>query len=188
MSDLIMSDKFAEVYMCRNGISTQVREVNHFTNWLFIYIKIEIRAQNVSAACCWSHASTCYTFSSHIQFYCFELWTADANECTEDTDMCHLHATCCNTIGSYTCSCNTEYTGNGYYCTSNCMFFYFFFIFNFMYSLAAGLQLLLLHACMWALNKQKSGTGEVCPINQLIVWLREELVGSPKSDMHMWLL
>ena len=44
-------------------------------------------------------------------------WTADVNECTRGTDRCHPRATCHNSYGSYTCSCNTGYTGNGRSCT-----------------------------------------------------------------------
>ena len=51
--------------------------------------------------------------------YIFLLWlmSADVNECSRGTDRCHLHATCRNIQGSYTCSCNTGYTGNGFSCT-----------------------------------------------------------------------
>ena len=36
------------------------------------------------------------------------------NECTRGTDMCHHNATCHNTQGSYTCTCNSGYTGSGF--------------------------------------------------------------------------
>ena len=42
---------------------------------------------------------------------------ADVNECTRGTDWCHFRATCRNTQGSYTCSCNSGYIGNGFSCT-----------------------------------------------------------------------
>ena len=51
------------------------------------------------------------------------LWTADINECTRGTDSCHSRATCRNTYGSYTCSCNTGYTGNGFSCTRKFSFY-----------------------------------------------------------------
>ncbi|XP_022805383.1 uromodulin-like [Stylophora pistillata] len=32
---------------------------------------------------------------------------------------CHLHASCMNTQGSYNCSCNPKYIGDGYECESD---------------------------------------------------------------------
>jgi len=43
---------------------------------------------------------------------------ADINECERDEDNCHQNANCTNTEGSYTCSCNLGYTGDGVTCTS----------------------------------------------------------------------
>ena len=33
------------------------------------------------------------------------------------THKCHVDATCANTIGSFACSCNIGYVGDGYNCT-----------------------------------------------------------------------
>ena len=41
---------------------------------------------------------------------------ADIDEC--DTNPCHPNATCNNTGGSYICTCDTGYTGNGTTCRS----------------------------------------------------------------------
>ena len=49
--------------------------------------------------------------------------TPDLNECAGGTDSCHSHATCHNTEGSYTCSCNTGFTGDGSSCTRKCFLF-----------------------------------------------------------------
>ena len=43
---------------------------------------------------------------------------ADANECEENAEACDLNADCTNTVGSWTCSCKTGYSGDGFYCTS----------------------------------------------------------------------
>ncbi|XP_015772622.1 PREDICTED: fibrillin-1-like isoform X11 [Acropora digitifera] len=43
--------------------------------------------------------------------------TEDINECTASPSACHLNAQCNNTIGSYHCTCNPGYTGNGKTCT-----------------------------------------------------------------------
>ncbi len=40
----------------------------------------------------------------------------DINECQQGSDRCHQHATCSNTIGSYACTCNRGYQGNGFTC------------------------------------------------------------------------
>ena len=41
----------------------------------------------------------------------------DIDECTEDTDNCDSNAECDNNAGSYTCTCNDGYTGDGQTCT-----------------------------------------------------------------------
>ena len=40
----------------------------------------------------------------------------DINECDEGTNNCHQKADCQNTIGNYSCHCQTGFTGNGYSC------------------------------------------------------------------------
>ena len=47
--------------------------------------------------------------------YSFSL--PDIDECVADMDDCHEQASCMNTDGSYTCTCNTGYTGNGQECS-----------------------------------------------------------------------
>ena len=42
----------------------------------------------------------------------------DVNECTQGKPPCATTATCTNTVGSYTCTCNVGYSGNGTVCTS----------------------------------------------------------------------
>ena len=39
----------------------------------------------------------------------------DIDECSQ-ANICHAQATCTNTEGSYLCTCDTGYTGNGTYC------------------------------------------------------------------------
>ena len=41
----------------------------------------------------------------------------DNDECAAGNDNCHSDATCANTIGSFTCTCNIGYEGDGVNCT-----------------------------------------------------------------------
>ncbi|XP_078574846.1 uncharacterized protein LOC144861038 isoform X2 [Branchiostoma floridae x Branchiostoma japonicum] len=41
----------------------------------------------------------------------------DVDECDTDVDNCHIYATCSNSAGSFNCSCNLGYQGNGTSCT-----------------------------------------------------------------------
>ena len=51
---------------------------------------------------------------------CFShvLTVSDIDECMRGTDMCHENATCSNINGSYLCSCNPGWSGNGVNCSS----------------------------------------------------------------------
>ena len=40
----------------------------------------------------------------------------DINECTSGEHNCHQNATCSNNNGSFSCSCNSGFSGNGTYC------------------------------------------------------------------------
>ena len=42
---------------------------------------------------------------------------ADIDECALNIDSCDITANCTNTVGSYTCTCNTGYSGDGFTCT-----------------------------------------------------------------------
>ena len=43
-------------------------------------------------------------------------FTSDIDECADATNNCDSNATCINTPGSFTCTCNQGYTGNGTTC------------------------------------------------------------------------
>jgi len=40
----------------------------------------------------------------------------DIDECATNNGGCHTYASCSNTPGSFTCTCNIGYTGNGLTC------------------------------------------------------------------------
>ena len=43
---------------------------------------------------------------------------SEVNECTRGLHTCNASATCNNTAGSFTCSCNTGYSGDGHSCVA----------------------------------------------------------------------
>ena len=48
------------------------------------------------------------------------LFLLEIDECLEDIDDCDALATCMNTVGSFTCACNSGYQGPGNVCTGEC--------------------------------------------------------------------
>eukprot|EP00058_Branchiostoma_floridae_P026383 XP_002611874.1 hypothetical protein BRAFLDRAFT_83102 [Branchiostoma floridae] len=44
----------------------------------------------------------------------------DIDECATGVHSCHQHAACTNTVGSYRCTCDSGYTGDGRTCTALC--------------------------------------------------------------------
>ena len=44
----------------------------------------------------------------------------DIDECTTEADNCDTNAACTNNPGSFTCSCNQGYTGDGVTCMGIC--------------------------------------------------------------------
>ena len=50
-----------------------------------------------------------------------ELHYLDVNECG-DADVCDTLATCMNLVGSYMCTCNRGYTGDGIVCVGKSMY------------------------------------------------------------------
>ena len=47
----------------------------------------------------------------------------DFDECAANFDNCDPNAYCNNTVGSFNCTCNSGYTGNGTTCTGKYDFF-----------------------------------------------------------------
>ena len=47
----------------------------------------------------------------------------DILECNLETDGCHDNALCADTDGSYTCTCDIGYTGDGFNCDSEFVIF-----------------------------------------------------------------
>ena len=53
-----------------------------------------------------------------VQFNNYLHIITDVDECSAGTDNCAAEATCTDTDGSYTCTCNTGYDGDGTNCLS----------------------------------------------------------------------
>ena len=47
----------------------------------------------------------------------------DVDDCTEMTDNCDVNAYCNNTVGSFSCTCNSGFTGNGTTCAGKYDYF-----------------------------------------------------------------
>ena len=45
------------------------------------------------------------------------LFYSDVDECMSELDNCDKDAECTNTIGNFTCACNTGFNGDGYSCS-----------------------------------------------------------------------
>ena len=53
-----------------------------------------------------------------MQQFLLHFTFSDNDECMDGTAECHSNATCMNIMGSYTCTCDYGYTGDGFDCNS----------------------------------------------------------------------
>ena len=93
----------------------------------------------------------------------------DINECeSNDSNNCDENAQCTNTEGSYTCSCNTGYTGDGVICTSKlattlltilCM--YLIHLFNMQMSTSVNWRYIHAIPMLTALTQMAASTAHV---------------------------
>ena len=59
----------------------------------------------------------CLCVHETLIMFLSSLHTPDINECLTGTP-CDANATCADTLGSYTCTCNSGFVGNGIICQS----------------------------------------------------------------------
>ena len=50
--------------------------------------------------------------------YISQIFSTDINECIRGSTECHDNATCTNTDGTYECTCDIGFSGDGFNCTS----------------------------------------------------------------------
>ena len=53
-----------------------------------------------------------------IKYYGYSPDFSDIDECQLEIDNCHMNATCMNTYGSFSCSCDVNFFGDGIICFS----------------------------------------------------------------------
>ena len=61
--------------------------------------------------------------------HCLFNLSTDVNECSASPSVCHVNASCQNNVGSYVCSCNTGFTGDGKTCAGKIAPFSFIVLF-----------------------------------------------------------
>ena len=61
--------------------------------------------------------------------HCLSNLSTDVNECSASPSVCHVNASCQNNLGSYVCSCNTGFTGDGKTCIGKISAFSFIVLF-----------------------------------------------------------
>ena len=62
---------------------------------------------------CHSRLEKLFSYKIPKHNFCF----SDVDECMEGTDDCHSDATCTDTEGSFNCTCNDGYSGDGTTCS-----------------------------------------------------------------------
>ena len=65
-----------------------------------------------------------HTYKKMFLLSMLSLFILDIDECSDNSlNDCHVNATCSNNNGSYVCSCNNGWTGNGFSCSGGYFFF-----------------------------------------------------------------
>ncbi|XP_030071921.1 uncharacterized protein LOC115478588 isoform X2 [Microcaecilia unicolor] len=115
---------------CRNG-ATCMNFINNFSclcsrGYTGAYCEIDI---NDCASFPCRNGGVCSDRVNDFFCYCPINWqgktcATDVDECSAGLGRCNEKATCSNTLGSYTCSCNQGYKGDGFTCRENRLFDY----------------------------------------------------------------
>ena len=65
---------------------------------------------------------------TNVLTFAFPEYFADIDECSTNSHSCDVNAACSNVQGSYTCTCQVGYSGDGKTCTGKGLQKHFFFI------------------------------------------------------------
>ena len=98
---------------------------------LMLFVLIQLEAMTVSAMMAMkemaSTAQVCH--NGCVMYGCVTAYLpetiihpVDIDECDRGIDECSINAQCLDTMGSYNCTCNIGYDGNGVNCTSELYF------------------------------------------------------------------
>ena len=81
---------------------------------------LKILCNRCGPLCCAGSPSLLWTFDKYVKFcsganvlFC----CLDFDECT-NSSVCHENAFCTDTVGSFVCTCNHGFTGDGSFCES----------------------------------------------------------------------
>lgn len=97
---------------------------HHVTPWLHVPT-VEVLS-NVHAMLDMLEMASIATVSSCMHIHattdgCFWfIFRVDNNECLNEQSPCVAHATCIDTVGSFTCTCDSGYEGDGLVSGSGC--------------------------------------------------------------------
>ena len=67
---------------------------------------------------CTSETHSFEGLTNGLVLNCMLTCIVDINECAKGTDDCHEDSTCTDTDGSYYCTCEVGFVGDGFNCTS----------------------------------------------------------------------
>ena len=90
-------------------------------------VMVEEKLNNVVFSTADPSISVCFVVSEqHSTFCCCSrchnschlILSIDINECELERHNCHMYADCTDTIGSFECTCNSGFEGDGMHCGS----------------------------------------------------------------------
>ena len=95
-------------HLCNNTIGS-----------FFCYCILGYRLDENEFNCSGEHTPNCFRDKPN----CMNSNSLDIDECEEETDNCHDNAMCENSFGSFRCTCNPGYSGDGVNCSSKLLMF-----------------------------------------------------------------